>query len=65
MGTLRDMAHSADDINYEARKRVADWSQRPAPQYIEHHRKQPSTFLSAVFCFCAAAVLVVTWVLFI
>jgi len=63
MGTMRDMAHSADQINWGARKRVEELSQRPAsPEYMRRHNKRVGDFATAVFCLGMAALLCVTWI---
>ena len=66
MGTIRNMAHDAKDINWDARKHVDEWSQRPAPGgYMDKHTKRVSSFTSAMVCLGLAVLLVATWVLFI
>ena len=65
MGSVRDMAHSADMINWDARKRVEELSQRPAsPSYIDHHKKRTGDFIAGLFCAISAVLLVATYVMF-
>jgi hypothetical protein len=66
MGTVRNLAHDSEDINWDARKHVDEWSQRPAPGgYMDDHKKKVGSFSTAMICLGMAAFLVATWVLFI
>ena len=66
MGTVRDLAHSADSINWDARQRVNELSTRPAaPEYMQKHSKRIGDFVAALFCLGAAVLLVATYVIWI